>query len=106
MTSEALLAWRRLFSAVLTLTCESGTVQQRLADAYLSNLEPLHGDPAALPEVIRTEFALVQAEVVGSESVLGHDFLRETIEHMDREQARRIAGRIVAMYDKLAREAA
>lgn len=105
MTSEALRTWRRLFSAVLTLTCESGTVQERLANAYLANLEPLREDPD-LPALIRADLLEVEAEVLDGEPVHGHDALRECICRMDRERARRVAGHIVAMYDKLTRDAA
>lgn len=105
MTNEALQTWRRLFSAVLTLTCESGSVQERLADAYLSNLERLHDEPG-LPELIREDLAQLEAEMLGAEPAHGHDLVRESIRRLDRERARRIAGQIVSMYDKLTREAA
>jgi hypothetical protein len=103
MTSEALRTWKRLFSAVLTLTCESGSVQERLADAYLSSLQPLHDDPA-LPELIRGDFAQLEAELPDIERA--HELMREAICRMDSDRARRLAGRIVSMYDKLARQAA
>lgn len=107
MTSEALRTWRRLFSAVVTLTCESGSVQERLADAYLSSLERLHDDPA-LPESVRCDLARLEGELLGTGTgpAGGRDLVRERIRRMDRERARRIAGRIVSIYDKLAREAA
>lgn len=105
MTSEALRSWRRLFSAVLILTCESGTVQERLADAYLSSLESLHDD-LGLPEAIRTDLARIEVELLGAEPDRERELLRERIRRMDRERARRIAGQIVSLYDKLAREAA
>lgn len=105
MTSEALQAWRRLFSAVLTLTCESGSVQERLADAYLSSLERLHDDPG-LPEPIRVDLARLEADMLGASPPCGQEHVRDSIRRMDRERARRIAGQIVSMYDKLAREAA
>lgn len=104
MTSEALQTWRRLFSAVLTLTCESGSVQERLADAYLSSLERLHDDPG-LPELIRADLAQLEAEMFGAEPGRTRDLVRENIRQMDRERARRIAGQIVSMYDKFTRAA-
>ena len=105
MTTQELHAWRNLFSAVLILTCESGSVQERLADAYLSTLRKLSEYPD-VPEIIRADLAELHARLTGGEAIEADGALRDSIHQLDREDARRMAGKIVSIYDKLAREAA
>jgi hypothetical protein len=89
---------QKLYAAIVTLICESGSVDQRLRAAYRSAIASI--DPQLdIPPELAGDFAKLRDE-------LGKEFLYESVAFSTGERRRwaaAIATRIVAFYDRLAR---
>lgn len=91
---DLITSWRHLFSAVLRLGADEGTVDQRLREAYQGGLARIPRD-AALPGNLQTEYAKLMAEL---EDLFNGDG------KVDMRRASRLAKRVVALYDRVSKE--
>lgn len=91
---ELITTWRHLFSAVLRLGADEGTVDQRLREAYQGGLARIAANPE-LPENLQTEYAKLMDEL---------DQLFDQGDAIDVKRASRLAKRVVALYDRVSKE--
>jgi hypothetical protein len=94
--------WEQLQGAVLTLA-RSGTIKDRLADAYRNHLAQLNADD--LPEVLRAEFRACHDTLTRERPLRGEDAVRATVRKMSNEQADEAACGVVRMFTALAHQA-
>lgn len=92
--ADLLKCWRHLFSAVLALGARTSTVDQRLHEAYVNELQKLsvYHD---LPEDLQTDFQKLMDEL--SEIFRGSGAV-------DERQASRLAKRVVVIYDRVTKK--
>lgn len=104
MAGNPLHAWQILFSAVLILASGTGSIQERLAQAYEAGLHNLLGEPD-LPQSIRGDLQLlatqIQSLLLGNARHQPLHAVRDAILRSDHRAAAEIARRIVATYDKI-----
>ena len=92
-------AWQKFFAAVQTLADGTGSLQDRLKDAFGGAL--IHLQPQDLPKEHRNEFADLRARIT-KETSLGDGTIAATTSVMSDEDAMQIADQIVSMYDSIA----
>jgi hypothetical protein len=96
----------QLEGAVLALA-RSGTIKDRLADAFRTHLAQLSADD--LPDALRTELRACHDALTRERPLRGEDAVRATVRKMSNEEADEVACRIVrlfaAMTGELQREA-
>lgn len=104
MAGNPLHAWQILFSAVLILASGTGTIQERLAQAYEAGLHNLLGE-ADLPQAIKNDLQAlalqIQSLLLGSSRHQPLHAVRDAFLRADHRTAAEIARRIVATYDKI-----
>jgi hypothetical protein len=88
-------AWEKFQAATLSLS-RSGTLKDRLTDAYRNHLS--HIDAAELPKELRDDFRiLTDAMTREPPLVRGDDAFRATIRKMSNDQAEEVAMWVVRM---------
>lgn len=92
---DLITAWRHLFSAVLTLGADQGTVDQRLREAYVGGLSRVSPNPG-LPDPIREDYDKLMAELA--------DLFEGGQSPIDTRRASQLAKRVVAIYDRVTKE--
>ena len=93
--------WEQLESAVLTLA-RSGTIKDRLADAFRNHLAHLSAD--ALPEALRTDFQVCHDVLTRERPLRGEDAVRATVRKMSNEEADEVACRVVRLFGAMTHE--
>lgn len=91
-----------LEGAVLTLA-RSGTIKDRLADAFRNHLAQLNTDD--LPDALRAEFRACHNALTRERPLRGEDAVRATVRKMSNEQADQVACGVVRMFSLLAHQA-
>ena len=94
-------AWEKFQAATVSLA-RSGSIKDRLADAYRNHLSELAEDE--LPREIRDEFRSV-TEALTREPPLsrGEDAIRATLRKMSNDEADRVASSVVHMFSVVVR---
>ena len=80
--------WEQLEGAALTLA-RSGTIKDRLADAYRNHLAQLNADE--LPDALRAEFRACHDALTRERPLRGEDAVRATVRKMSNDQADEVA---------------
>jgi hypothetical protein len=93
--------WEQLESAVLTLA-RSGTIKDRLADAFRNHLAHLSAD--ALPEALRADFQACHDALTRERPLRGEDAVRATVRKMSNEEADGVAFRVVRLFGAMTHE--
>jgi predicted RNase H-like HicB family nuclease len=94
-------AWEKLHAAVLTLVEGSGSVQKRVADAYIGQLIRL--EPSDLPGSMQADFAALEERLTQAEATGDEGRVARTTAAMNDFEAKQIAAKIVSLYDEVAR---
>src|SRR5688572_8230746 len=96
MTNSAVCAWEKFQSATLSLA-RSGSIKDRLADAYRNHLCDVAEDD--LPKEIREQFRSL-SDALTREPPLsrGEDAIRATLRKMSNDEADRMASSVVQMF--------
>jgi hypothetical protein len=93
--------WEQLEGAVLTLA-RSGTIKDRLADAFRNHLTHLSAD--ALPDALRTDLRACHDALTRERPLRGEDAVRATVRKMSNEEADEVACRIVRLFGAIKHE--
>ncbi len=88
--------WEKLYATVLILADGNGTVQERLADAYESQLSRLTADD--LPLDMRDAFTRIERNLTEKNPAGSEGRVAATTAAMDYFQASRIVDDIVGMF--------
>jgi hypothetical protein len=91
----------QLEGAVLALA-RSGTIKDRLADAFRTHLAQLSADD--LPDALRTELRACHDALTRERPLRGEDAVRATVRKMSNEEADDVACRIVRLFGALTPE--
>lgn len=95
--------WEQLEGAALSLA-RSGSIKDRLADAYLKHLVQVNAEE--LPDPLRAQFRACQDALTRERPQRGEDAVRATVRKMSSHEADEVAGSLVRLYGALVREAA
>ncbi len=91
--------WEKLFTTILILAQNDGTVQERLIDAYTSSLMRL--DPDDLPKSLQKEFAELQDKLTSVEATYqGEGRIHASVMSMSKIEANRVVEQIISIYDR------
>jgi hypothetical protein len=93
----------RFYAAARSLALHSGSLQERLADAYADHLLPVTRDE--LPPDLRDSFGELEERMTGSDSDGDEDPFAAAARDMSEADARELIERIVLLYGHLARAA-
>lgn len=93
--------WEQLESAVLALA-RSGTIKDRLADAFRNHLTHLSVD--ALPDALRADFQACHDALTREWPLRGEDAVRATVRKMSNEEADEVACRVVRLFGAMTHE--
>jgi hypothetical protein len=94
-------AWDKFQSATLSLA-RSGSIKDRLAEAYRNYLADLSEDE--LPREIREDFRAVNLSLTRERPMSrGEDAVRATLRKMSNEEADQLAGKVVQMFAAIPR---
>lgn len=93
--------WEQLESAVLALA-RSGTIKDRLADAFRNHLAHLGAD--ALPAALRADFQACHDALTRERPLRGEDAVRATVRKMSNEEADEVACRVVRLFGAMTHE--
>lgn len=93
---------QRIFNALFILACEHGPIAERLESAYRLALAPIDVQ-LELPEPVHGEFLSIRRELERLFFAPGREAIRD---RNDEHKAMKLAGRLVALYDRLVRLAA
>ncbi len=91
---DLITTWQHLFSAVLTLGSNQGTVDERLRQAYIGGLSRISPNPG-LPDHIQEEYDKLMSELTDLYKHQGS---------IDTKRASLLAKRVVAIYDRVTKE--
>lgn len=94
--------WQKLHAAVLILASGTGTIQERLCDAYVDSLIRLH-DPNDFPLEMRKDFEAIQKELTAVPPSGNEGSAKASTNDMTDDKASEIAEKIVSMYDEITR---
>src|ERR1700757_776022 len=94
-------AWQQLEAAALTLA-RSGSIKDRLADAYRNHLSLVNVDE--LPEGLRAEFRACHEALTRERPLRGEDAVRATVRKMSNEEADAIACTVVRLFAAMLRQ--
>jgi len=94
-------SWEELYEAVLGLAQGTGTVQERLIDAFVDHLLKLKSSD--LPSELQEEFTRLLEDVTWTAAQGDEEVLRAAVRAMDEEAAQNLIDRIVCTYDQIAR---
>src|SRR5215469_9692952 len=92
----------QLEGATLSLA-RSGTIKDRLADAYRNHLALVNADD--LPEGLRAEFRACHASLTRERPQRGEDAVRATVRKMSTHEADELACSVVRLFAAVVREA-
>ena len=95
--SEGAYAWEKLHTAVLTLAQGTGSLRERLEDAYISSLMRLRPDHHFPWSDLRQRYIALAEEIAP-----GGDF-RTALARWPHHDLQRIVGNLVGVYDAVAR---
>jgi len=93
--------WEQLEGAVLALA-RSGTIKDRLADAFREHLAQLSADE--LPDALRADFHTCHDALTREHPLRGEDAVRATVRKMSNDEADEVACRIVRLFGALKQE--
>ncbi len=91
---DLLRSWRHLFSAVLALSTDGGSIDQRLREAYTGNLQKISPNPD-LPDHLRGDFEELMEELA---------VLLNGYSDTDAKRASALAKKVVVLYDRVTKE--
>src|SRR5687767_10126908 len=91
----------KLFSATLSMARDTGTLQQRLANAYLGSLRNLK--PADFPADLQRPFMHIVNSLSGSRFPVTDEAVFAATAQLDDEQAGKVIEQIVSLYDDVAK---
>jgi hypothetical protein len=94
--------WEQLEGATLSLA-RSGTIKDRLADAYRNHLALVNADD--LPEGLRAEFRACHDALTREPPLRGEDAVRATVRKMSIHEADELACSVVRLFAAVVREA-
>jgi hypothetical protein len=100
MTAESRDLSRHFFAATVALACHTGSLQERLADAYADHL--LQVVASELPTDLQPIFRELEAQLTAPVDEDGDDPFRAAAEQLSDEAACRAIERIVALFGRLA----
>src|SRR5690349_11992273 len=95
-------AWEKFYVAVDTLASGTGSIQERLADAYMSALIRLY--PADLPKNLREDFEKLRVTMRRIEPTSDEGRITAAARAMSTDEAQQWAEKIVSMFNHIARE--
>jgi hypothetical protein len=101
MTADERDLGRQFFAATVALACHTGSVQERLADAYADHL--LQVVATELPTDLQNVFREIEAQMTTEVDDADDDPFRAAAERLSEEQACALIERIVALFGRLAR---
>jgi NAD(P)-dependent dehydrogenase (short-subunit alcohol dehydrogenase family) len=90
---------RHFFTATVALATHTGSLQERLADAYADHLLPVVASD--LPAELQPVFREVEDRMTAVEEAAGDDPFRTAAEQLSDDQARALIERIVALFGRL-----
>lgn len=93
--------WEQLEGAALALA-RSGTIKDRLADAYRNHLALVNADE--LPEEMREEFRACRAALTRERPLRGEDAVRATVRKMSNQEADELACSVIRLFTAMVRE--
>jgi len=93
--------WEQLEGAALTLA-RSGTIKDRLADAYRNHLSQVNADE--LPEELREEFRACHEALTHERPLRGEDAVRATVRKMSSQEADALACSVIRLFAAMVRE--
>jgi len=93
--------WEQLEGAALTLA-RSGTIKDRLADAYRNHLSLVNADE--LPEELREEFRACHEALTRERPLRGEDAVRATVRKMSNQEADELACCVIRLFAAMVRE--
>ena len=94
-------AWQQLEAAALTLA-RSGSIKDRLADAYRNHLSLVSADE--LPEGLRAEFRACHDALTREPPLRGEDAVRATVRKLSNHEADELACTVVRLFAAMVRE--
>jgi hypothetical protein len=94
-------AWQQLEAAALTLA-RSGSIKDRLADAYRNHLSLLSVEE--LPEGLRAEFRACHDALTREPPLRGEDAVRATVRKLSNHEADELACTVVRLFAAMVRE--
>jgi hypothetical protein len=100
VTAESRDLTRHFFDATRALACDTGSLQERLADAYADHLLQVVANE--LPTELQTVFREVEEQMTADVDDDGGDPFRAAAERLSDDEARAIIERIVALFGSLA----
>ena len=95
-------AWEQLEGAALSLA-RSGSIKERLADAYRSHLAFVNADE--LPAALRAEFRACHDALTRERPLPGEDAVRASVRKMSSHEAEELACSVVRLLAAAVREA-
>lgn len=104
MPNESARVATRFFAAVLALARHTGSLQDRLADAYADHLLQVTADE--LPPELRPAFREVEERMNAAEPEGDEDPFQAAARRLSDDEARGLIERLVALYGRLAELAA
>ena len=93
--------WEQLEGATLSLA-RSGTIKDRLADAYRNHLALVNADD--LPESLRAEFRTCHDALTRERPQRGEDAVRATVRKLSAHEAEELACSVVRLFAAMVRE--
>jgi hypothetical protein len=99
VTAESREVGRHFFAATRALACHTGSLQERLADAYADHLLPVVA--SELPTELQQAFREVEEQMTAAVDDADDPF-RAAAEQLSDEEACAIIERIVALFGRLA----
>jgi len=96
--------WEKFYVAVSSLASGTGSIQERLFNAYTGSLMLLEvHKPDELPEDMRNEFKEITRELTAVEPSGNEGSVRASTNAMTDLEASEIAEKIVSLYDRITR---
>jgi hypothetical protein len=100
VTAESRDLSRHFFAATRALACHTGSLQERLADAYADHLLQVVANE--LPTELQSVFREVEEQMTAVVDDAADDPFRAAAEQLSDEEARAMIERIVALFGRLA----
>lgn len=96
--------WEKFYVAVSSLASGTGSIQERLCNAYTGSLMLLNiHEPNDLPADMRNDFEEITRELTTVDPVGDEGSVRASTNAMTDMKASEIADRIVSLYDRITR---
>jgi hypothetical protein len=100
VTPESRDLSRHFFAATRALACHTGSLQERLADAYADHL--LQVVASQLPTELQSIFREVEEQLTATVDDSGDDPFRAATEQLSDQEACAVIERIVALFGRVA----